>query len=278
MNHLARSGRPFVKMHGAGNDFVIVDGRSLPWPADREKARRITDRRTGVGGDELIIIEKPRDPAAAAFMTIINPDGEEVGACGNATRCVAWLLMEESGDSELTIETRAGLLATRRAGPDLISVDMGPARLDWREIPLARPMDTLHLDLACGPLADPVAVGMGNPHAVFFVADVAEIDLATVGKALEHDPLFPERCNIEIVQILAPDRLRMRVWERGVGITLACGSGACASLVAAHRRGLAARRAALVLDGGVLIIEWRDDNHVMMTGPVALTFAGNLVL
>jgi diaminopimelate epimerase len=277
MTQLASAGRPFLKMHGAGNDFIILDGRARPWPITGDAVRRLADRRTGVGADEVIIIEAPRNPGADAFMTIINPDGMEVAACGNATRCVAWLLMSESGSAQTIIETKAGLLTARRAGDHLVSVDMGPALLDWQQIPLAQATDTLHLDIRAGVLKDPVAVGMGNPHAVFFVADVESVDLAALGPVLEHDALFPERCNIEVVQVLAPDRLRMRVWERSVGITLACGSGACASLVAAHRRGLTGRKADIILDGGTLAIEWLDNGHVMMTGPVALSFTGSLL-
>ena len=183
--------------------------------------------------------------------------------------------MRESGRRALTLETRAGLLAAHAEG-DLVTVDMGPARLDWREIPLREPCDTLHLALGAGPLADPVAVSMGNPHAVFLVPDAEAIPLAELGPRLEHHPLFPQRTNVEVVQVLAPDRLRMRVWERGVGITQACGTGACAAVVAAARRGVAAHRAEVMLDGGSLTIEWRPDHHVWMTGPAAISFTGRL--
>jgi diaminopimelate epimerase len=186
------------------------------------------------------------------------------------------MLMAESGLTQATIETRAGLLSAFAAGDQRIAVDMGPARLDWDQIPLARAIDTLHLPMTAGELTDPVAVGMGNPHAVFFVPDAEAIALAEVGPTLEHDPLFPERTNVEVAQILDRDRIRMRVWERGAGITLACGTGACATLVAAARRGLTERKAEVVVDGGRLSIEWREDNHVIMTGPVALAFSGTL--
>jgi diaminopimelate epimerase len=265
----------FVKMHGLGNDFVVIDARGAGFPLDAARARAIAERRTGIGCDQLIVIEKPRDARAAAFMRIHNADGSEVAACGNASRCVAALLLGESGGDHLTIETTAGLLEARPAPDGAIVVDMGEARLGWRDIQLARPQDTLHVDLALGPLADPVCTGMGNPHATFFVADVAAIDLATLGPALEHDRLFPERANIGIAEILSPTRIRLRVWERGAGITLACGTGACATLVAAHRRGLAGRSAEIVVDGGTLAIEWRADGHVLMTGPVATSFAGS---
>jgi diaminopimelate epimerase len=270
------AGRPFLKMHGLGNDFVVLDARQLPLALTPARVAAIADRRTGVGCDQLVVIEPTRGGDADVWMSIHNADGSEVAACGNASRCVAWLLMEESGRAEAVIETRGGLLDAQRRGPLSVAVDMGPARLDWRDIPLARPLDTLHLGISAGPLADPVGVGMGNPHAVFFVADVDAIDLAALGPELEHHPLFPERANIEIAQVLAPGRIRMRVWERGAGITSACGTGACATLVAAARRGLAGRKGGIELDGGTLAIEWLADDHVLMTGPVALSFSGRL--
>lgn len=276
MKQLGPSGRPFLKMHGAGNDFVVLDARSRPWDIDGAAAMRLADRRTGIGCDQLIVVGPARQPGADAFMTIFNPDGSEVSACGNATRCVAWMLMGETGTGYATIETRAGLLTAQAAGPSRVAVDMGPARLDWDQIPLAHAMDTLHLPVSEGALADPVGVGMGNPHAVFFVPDAEAVSLSELGPRLEHHALFPERCNIEAAQILGPERIRMRVWERGAGITLACGTGACATLVAAARRGLTGRKADIVLDGGVLTIEWLDNGHVMMTGPVALAFTGAL--
>jgi diaminopimelate epimerase len=276
MSELGPNGRPFLKMHGAGNDFVVLDARTRPWPIDGEAAKRIADRRTGIGCDQLIVVEPARHPGADVFMSIFNPDGSEVAACGNATRCVAWMLMAESGKATAAIETHAGLLSAQSAGERRVAVDMGPARLNWDEIPLAGAMDTLHLPLAAGPLSDPVGVNMGNPHAVFFVEDAEAVPLAELGPGLEHDKLFPERCNIEVAQILDPGRIRMRVWERGAGITLACGTGACATLVAAVRRGLSGRRADVVLDGGTLTIEWLENGHVMMTGPVAVAFSGML--
>jgi diaminopimelate epimerase len=276
MNQLGPSGRPFLKMHGAGNDFVVLDARTRPWQIDGDAARQIADRRTGIGCDQLIVVGPGRQPGADAFMSIFNPDGSEVAACGNATRCVAWMLMGESGADRATIETHAGLLSARAAGDNRVTVDMGPARLEWDQIPLAQAIDTLHLPVSAGRLTDPVGVGMGNPHAVFFVLDAEAVPLAELGPKLEHDPLFPERCNIEAAQILNDGRIRMRVWERGAGITLACGTGACATLVAAARRGLTGRKADVILDGGMLTIEWLENNHVMMTGPVALAFSGML--
>jgi diaminopimelate epimerase len=270
------SERAFIKMHGLGNDFVVIDARQSAFPLDEAAARAIADRRRGVGCDQLIVIEPPASGAADVFMRIRNADGGEVEACGNATRCVAALVMAERGSERCTVETRAGLLEARPAGPDRIAVDMGEARLGWRDIPLARAMNTLHLELSEDGLSDPVAVNIGNPHAVFFVDDAEAVDLAGLGPRLEHDSLFPERANIGVAQLSGADRLRLRVWERGVGLTRACGTGACAAAVAAHRRGLAGRRVEVVLDGGPLLLEWREDGHVVMTGPVATSFRGVL--
>jgi diaminopimelate epimerase len=220
-------------------------------------------------------MEKPRADGADVFMRIHNADGGEVEACGNATRCIATLLMRETGGERVVVETAAGLLEARPASGGRVSVDMGKARLDWREIPLAAAQDTLHVALTMGPLADPVCTNIGNPHATFFVADAAAIDLAALGPLLEHHALFPERANIGVAELVAPDRLRLRVWERGVGITRACGTGACAAVVAASRRGLTGRTAEVVLEGGSLTIAWRADGHVVMTGPVATSFHGS---
>jgi len=265
----------FVKMHGLGNDFVVIDARGDGFPLDEARAHAIADRKTGIGCDQLILVERPRSADADVFMRIHNADGGEVEACGNATRCIATLVMQETGSDRVVVETAAGLLEAWPAGGGRISVDMGKARLDWQDIPLAAAQDTLHVDLAVGPLADPVCTNIGNPHATFFVAEANAIDLAGLGPQLEHHKLFPERTNIGIAQILSPERLRLRVWERGVGITRACGTGACAALVAASRRGLTGRKAEVVLDGGALEIAWRDDGHVVMTGPVATSFRGS---
>jgi diaminopimelate epimerase len=272
------AGRAFLKMHGLGNDFVVLDARAQPFaaPLTPERAAAIADRHRGVGCDQLVVIEPKRAATADAWMSIYNADGSRVAACGNASRCVASLLMAENGRDWVVIETEAGLLDAEARPDGLVAVDMGPARLDWRDIPLARPMDTLHLDVGAGPLADPVGVGMGNPHAVFFVEDADRVALQEWGPLLERDGLFPERANIEIAQILGDGRIRMRVWERGAGVTQACGTGACATLVAAARRGLTGRSAELILDGGILGIEWLPDDHVMMTGPVTLAFSGRL--
>lgn len=276
MSLLSPQGRSFLKMHGLGNDFVVLDARSYPLALSADAVRAIADRRTGVGFDQMVVLEPAKSKLTDVFMTIWNADGSEVSACGNASRCVAWMLMQETGETHAVIETKAGLLDAQAAANGLISVDMGPAYLDWRDIPLGQAVDSNHLPLSLEALADPVGVGMGNPHAVFFVADAESVDLARLGPILEHHPLFPERSNIEIVQLIAPGRLRMRVWERGAGITLACGTGACASVVAASRRGLIGRSADVVLDGGTLSIEWMKDDHVLMTGPVALSYSGTL--
>jgi diaminopimelate epimerase len=265
---------PFLKMHGLGNDFVVLDGRRTTIPVDAAAARALADRRTGIGCDQVILLEPPRHPGAQVLMRIHNPDGGEAEACGNATRCVADFLRRETGNPRARIETIAGLLEAEALPDGRIAVDMGPARTNWREIPLGRAMDTERVELSLGPLAAPVCTNIGNPHATFFVDDAEAIDLAALGPVLEHHPLFPQRANIGVAAVSDHKNIRLRVWERGAGITRACGSGACAALVAAHRRGLAGRQAAVVLDGGVLDIAWREDGHVVMTGPVALSFEG----
>lgn len=269
---------PFYKMHGLGNDFVVLDARTRPVRLSDLQKQQIADRRRGIGCDQLIVLERRKTPGADVFMRIYNPDGSEAGACGNATRCIAGRLMAENGTDHVVIETISGLLETCAADRNEITVDMGEALTHWRDIPVAEECDTLHLPLVGGALADPVGVNVGNPHAVFFVDDVAKIDLARIGPQLEHAPLFPQRCNIEIVQLLSSGRLRMRVWERGAGITQACGSGACATLVAAARRGLTGRKAEVVLDGGVLKIDWLENNHVLMTGGWTTSFDGGIDL
>jgi len=257
-------------MHGAGNDFVILDARQAELPITPQGARWLADRNRGVGADQIIRLEAAAD--ADVFMRILNPDGSEAQACGNATRCVARILFEETGRDAAVVRTLAGLLPVRRTEAGVIEADMGPARLGWADVPLAREMDTLHLPLP----GDPAACSMGNPHASFFVPDVAAVDVATLGPRLEHDPLFPERANIGFAQVLADDAIRLVMWERGAGMTLACGSGACATLVNAHRRGLTGRRASVHLPGGSLTVTWREDGHVLMEGPTAVSFLGEL--
>ncbi len=272
------SPRSFIKMHGLGNDFIVVDARERPFAPDAEAARRIADRRTGVGCDQLIVVEPSGE--ADVFMRIRNSDGGEVEACGNGARCVAALVMADLGRDEIRIETLAGILVARAAGAGAISVAMGVPGLAWTDVPLAREMDTLHLELSLRQanqpvLADPVALSIGNPHAVFFVDDVRAIDLATVGPILESDPLFPERANISVAQVRDRRHLRLRVWERGAGLTRACGSGACAAAVAAIRRELVERELTVEVDGGELGVAWRmSDGQVVMTGPVATSFTG----
>jgi diaminopimelate epimerase len=265
---------PFLKMHGLGNDFVILDGRRAAIAVDAPAARALADRRTGIGCDQVILLEPPRQPTAQVLMRIRNPDGGEAEACGNATRCVAALLRRETGDPRARIETIAGLLEAEALPDGRVAVDMGPVRTGWREIPLSRPMDTERVELTFGPLSTPVCTNIGNPHATFFVDNVDAVDLAALGPELERNRLFPHRANIGVAAIRDRRNIRLRVWERGAGITRACGSGACAALVAAHRRGLTAREAAVELDGGVLDIAWREDGRVVMTGPVALSFEG----
>ena len=270
--------RPFIKMHGLGNDFVVLDARAAALVLTPGQVRAVADRRLGVGCDQVIVIEPPKDESADAFMRIYNADGGEVSACGNAARCIAALIMREMNAGEAVIETNAGLLDALSAGDDMISVDMGPARLDWRDIPLAAACDTLHLDVEAGPFSDPAAVGMGNPHAVFFVDDAENAPLETFGPVIERHRMFPERANVGVAQVISPAEIRLRVWERGAGITSACGTGACAALVAASRRGLCGRVADVAVDGGRLRIEWLPDNHVLMTGPAKISFTGVLLL
>ncbi|MGZ5965910.1 MAG: diaminopimelate epimerase [Caulobacteraceae bacterium] len=271
--------RPFVKMNGLGNDFVVVEARSAPFTPSEEEVRAIADREHGIGCDQLISIEKMQ--GADAFMRIWNADGGEVGACGNAARCVAWLLTEASEFSKVVIDSQGGLLFAERLGPKLVSVDLQPPKLDWKDIPLAEEMDTRGIELQVGPIDDPVlhtpgCVNMGNPHVVFFVPDAEAAPVKEVGPLIEHHRLFPDRVNVGFAEIKSRGRIKLRVWERGAGETKACGTGACAALVAAHRRGLASRRAILELDGGELDVEWLMDGHVRMTGPVEVEFTGQL--
>ena len=266
----------FIKMHGLGNDFVVVDSRRSSISIDGATARALADRHTGIGCDQVLVIEPLRNDLADVFLRIHNPDGGEAEACGNGTRCVASLIMDETGKDETVIETVVGLLDATRGDDGLVIVDMGLAAFDWRDIPLSAAVDTLHLDVAVGLLRDPVGVNVGNPHAVFFVDDAEAVPLADLGPEIERHSLFPEFTNVEAAQILAPDLIRMRVWERGAGITRACGSGACATLVAAHRRGLTGRNAEVIVDGGRLGIEWLKDDHVLMSGPVATSFSGTV--
>lgn len=274
--------RPFLKMNGLGNDFVVVEARSAPFAPTAAEVRAIADREGGVGCDQLILVEPPGadQPGVDARVRFWNADGEEVSACGNGTRCVGWLLMQSSGRDEAVIETKAGRLVATRAGERLVSVDMGEPRLAWNEIPLASEQDTRELGVVlyddASLMAPPGCVSMGNPHVVFFVPEVDAAPIRKAGPAIERHPLFPEHVNVGFAEIKGRDRIRLRVWERGAGLTKACGTGACAALVAAARRDLTDRAATLELDGGELFIEWRDDGHVVMTGPAAVDFVGEL--
>lgn len=276
----AAMSRPFLKMNGLGNDFVVVEGRSAPFAPSPGEVRAIADRGRGIGCDQLIAVE-PSAPGDA-FMRIWNADGEEVSACGNAARCVGWLLMEASGRATATIETRAGLLHARRAGDRTVSVDMGAPGLNWRDIPLAEEMDTARIELAVGPPTAPIlhtpgCVSLGNPHVVFFTGSAETAPVREVGALIERHPLFPKGVNVGFCEVRDAGCLRLRVWERGAGLTRACGTGACAATVAAHRRGLCRRQVEVELDGGVLHIDWRrGDDRVLMTGPVAIDFTGSL--
>jgi diaminopimelate epimerase len=263
------SGLPFMKMHGAGNDFVVIDSRGRGAVMTAGLAQAIGDRHCGVGFDQLAEIV---DAAGADFgLEFWNSDGSRAESCGNATRCVADFVMRGAGTEAVSLVTARGGLQAVRLADGRVSVNMGPPQQGWAEVPLAREVDVMHLPLP----GDPVAVGMGNPHCVIFVPDAEAVDLAGLGPAYENDPLYPQRTNVEFAVLIGPDRLRMRVWERGAGVTLACGSGACATAVAAHLRGLTGRRVVLEMDGGVLEVDWRDDG-VWLTGPVARVFDGVL--
>jgi diaminopimelate epimerase len=269
MDTQAQTGLPFMKMHGAGNDFVVIDSRGRVPVMTAGLARALGDRNRGVGFDQLAEITDSTD--ADFGLVFWNSDGSQAGACGNATRCVSDFVMQGLGADKVSLVTARGGLRAERAADGRIWVNMGLPQLTWATIPLAREVDHLHLPLP----GDPVAVGMGNPHCVHFVPDADAVDLATLGPKIEHDPLFPQRTNVEFATLLSPCRMRMRVWERGTGITLACGSGACATAVAAHLRGMIGPRVALEVDGGVLEVDWRDDG-VWLTGPVARVFDGML--
>ena len=277
----------FLIMNGAGNRFAIFDAREagdfVLTPAQVKTICEPGSPAMGEkGADQLIILRAPKSDEADIFMEIWNRKGFEVDACGNATRCAAWLFMTEADMDRCTIETNDGLLHCERAGDFQVAVDMGPPRLDWSQIPLKEPMHTHHIDVKLGPIDNPVlsnpgAVSMGNPHCVFFVEDFETVKPEKAGPMIEFFPLFPEQANVGFARVDAPDRIRLKVWERGVGMTLACGTGACAAVVAAHRQKRASRRVTVEVDGGELHIEWREtDDHVIMTGPVELEGEGAL--
>ena len=267
--------RPFLKMNGLGNDFIVVDARSRAYAPDPADIRRLASRSEGIGCDQFVVIDGSE--TADARVRFWNPDGGEAGACGNATRCVAWRLMEEAGADRVRLETAGGVLSAWRRGPLRVAVDMGRPRLHWRAVPLVRPADTLAVPVAeAAGLGPATCLSMGNPHAVFFVADAGAVDAARIGPAVETSPLFPERVNVGFAEVRSRDRVRLRVWERAAGLTRACGSGACAALVAGVRRGLLDSAARLELDGGELEIAWGADGHVLMTGDVEIEFEGRL--
>jgi diaminopimelate epimerase len=269
MDNARDTGLPFMKMHGLGNDFVVIDARARAVQVTPELAMRLADRHMGVGFDQLALIEPGRN--ADAHLVFLNSDGSTSAACGNATRCIARHLMTETGKDRLVLTTVHGALHAVDAGNGLTSVNMGAPVLDWQRIPLAEEVDTLHLPID----GDPVATSMGNPHCTFFVADAEAVDLTTFGPAIEHHPLFPQRTNVQVASLVGPDHLRMRVWERGAGLTLASGSSSCATAVAAARRGLTGRTVRIDLDGGTLQVDWREDG-VWMTGPTSHVFTGTL--
>lgn len=271
---------PFRKMNGLGNDFVVLDARQRPFVLGAEEARRIGDRKSGVGCDQVIVIE-PSDKADV-FMRIFNADGSEVSACGNATRCIALLASEEIGRPDVSVETSAGLLKAKVENAGSITIDMGRPRFAWNEIPLAEPFeDTTGIELQIGPidaptLHTPSVVNVGNPHAIFWVDDVNAHDLGRAGPLLENHPIFPERANISLAEVTSPNSLKLRTWERGAGLTRACGTAACAAAIAAARKGLTERQVAVELPGGTLFIEWTENDHILMRGPAELEFEGML--
>lgn len=261
----------FVKMHGLGNDFIVLDARGAPLPAFRaDTVRALADRTRGIGCDQLIVLEN--DPHATARMRIYNADGGEVEACGNAARAIGLLLGERA-----TIATAGGTIATTPEG-DGIAVDMGEPRFAWDAIPLAYPVDTAAMPVGWDMLEQPSAVNVGNPHVVFFVDDCEAVPLDVLGPQIEHDPLFPQCINVNVSTVVDRQTLRLRVWERGVGLTRACGTGACATAVAAMRRGLVERRVTVHLPGGPLTIAWNEDDRITMTGPATEAFRGSFEL
>ena len=273
-------------MNGAGNRFGVFDARTRPEFTMTEALAKTTALKGGVmgalGADQIIVMRNPKHQGADVFMEIWNADGGQVDACGNASRCIPWLVMEETGREKITLETNAGLLYTQRKGTHAVAVDMGAPRLDWADIPLKEYMSTDVIDVKVGPidapiLARPGAVNMGNPHCVFFVDNAETVAANKIGPMIEFHPLFPQQCNVGFAEVRTSAEIRLRVWERGVGLTQACGTGACAALVAANRQKRTGRAAKVIMDGGNLHIEWRiSDNHVIMTGPVELDKRGTI--
>jgi diaminopimelate epimerase len=274
-------GRAFVKMHGLRNHFVIVDGRSERYQPDEKEIVEICDPQVGIGCDQLVVIEAPDDRASAAgaiaFIRFYNVDGPEAEACGNATRCVGWLLLEETGTDSILVETRNGILECRRVGDKRVSCEMGRISMDWKKIPLSEPRDTCHLNIDAGPLKDAVALNIGNPHVVFFVDDIDAVDLQRLAPPIQNNGLFPSQVNVGVAQMLSSDRLRLKVFERGAGLTQACGSGACVAAFAALARGLTdSRNITVQMPAGSVDIAISADGEATMTGPVAYSFSGYL--
>ncbi len=271
---------PFRKMNGLGNDFVVLDARQTTIPLTAAAVQRIADRKSGIGCDTVVVLEP--STRAELLMRFHNSDGSESSACGNASRCIAWLVNQETGAPEPLLETKAGVLQTKVHKDGSVTVNMGKPRFHWDEIPLSEPFhDTKQIELQIGPIDKPIlhspsVVNVGNPHCIFWVADASAYQLDRFGPILENHPLFPERANISLAQITSPTSMILRVWERGIGLTKACGTGACAATVCAARKGLTERSVTVSLPGGDLLVDWRADDHMWMTGPVQLDFAGVL--
>ncbi len=277
----ATAALPFRKMNGLGNDFVVLDGRARPISMDEARARAIADRKTGIGCDQIIVLQKSN--VADVRMLVWNSGGGQVESCGNASRCIADMLFDENKATSATIDTLGGFLVVRKAGDKLVMVDNGVPRFDWKDIPLSEPFhDTRHIELQVGPIDHPLihspsVVNVGNPHCIFWVDDLDVVDLSKVGPMLEHYHLFPERANISLARVDARDHVTLKVWERGAGLTKACGTGACAVMAAGARIKIIDRKCRITLPGGDLMMEWREsDGHVLMTGPVAYEFDGVL--
>ncbi len=268
---------PFIKMHGAGNDFVVIDNREGGYALTPPQVKALSQRRLGVGCDQLVMIETAKD-GGDIFMRLYNQDGGEIGACGNAARCIGWWYMQQSGAEKAAIETASGVVSSSKSDDGRIRVEMGEPKLDAESIPLSERRNTEHLGIAEGPLMDPAAINMGNPHMVFFVRELDKINMGQLGSRLEHHKLFPEGANVSAVQVVDQYRVKQVVWERGAGLTLACGTAACAAVVAGVKRGLLSKKVTVELPGGELDIHWRDDNQVEMTGPVAVVFEGIVTL
>ncbi|WP_433949587.1 diaminopimelate epimerase [Brevundimonas bullata] len=278
---MSHTPRPYIRMNGAGNAFIVVQAFEEGFHPTQDQVRALCDPASPTGGCDQLIGVEPSE-TADAFMRVWNADGSMVQTCGNALRCVGWLLLEATDKEEVVIDTLAGPTTARRAGDHQVTVDMGQPRLDWTEVPLAEEMDTRGIELQVGPIDAPLlhtpgAVSMGNPHVVFFTDQQDDAFVRGSGSLIEHHPLFPEGVNVGFAKVIDRDHIRLRVWERGAGLTLACGTGACAALVATARRGLTDRKATVVVDGGTLTIEWDEaSGHVFMTGPVEIERTGLL--